>query len=92
MRIRQPCLPVRRMSNLLVTEKLKVKAEYFVKQQKQGGLLSSRLHWYRSRLPGIRDEEHLGLFNAFFTSPSRGTKADTKMDGKKPTRASVYLY
>lgn len=65
MRIRQSCLPVRGISNLLVAEKLKIKREYFIKQQKQGSLISTRLPWYSYRLPGTRYEEHLSLLNAF---------------------------
>jgi len=89
MRIRQSCLPGRGISNLLFAEKVKIKVDYFIKQQKQGSLLSTRLHRHSYRLPGIRDEEHLGVFNAFFRSASRDTKAGTKVDGKK-LHSSVY--
>lgn len=81
MRIRQSCLPVRGISNLPVAEKLKIKGEYFVKQQKQGSLISTRLPRYSyTRYQIWRAFRPVPCFS---TSASRDTKAGTKVDGKK---------
>lgn len=91
MRIRQSCLPVRGISNLLVAEKLKIKREYLIKPQKQGSLISTRLPRYRYRLPGIRYEEHLYLFNTF-PQVQEGIQKQAQRSVEKTLYSSVYLY
>lgn len=83
MRIRQSCLPVRGISNLLVAEKLKIKGEYLIKQQQQGSLISTRLPQYSYRLTRYQIWRAFRPVQCFCTSASRDTKTGTKVSEKK---------
>jgi len=59
------------------TKTLKMKAEYFIKQQKESSMLFTRLYRYSCRLPG---EEHLDLFDAFAQMQARIQKEGSEVD------------
>lgn len=54
-----------------------MKAEYFIKQQKESSMLFTRLYRYSCRLPG---EEHLDLFDAFAQMQARIQKEGSEVD------------
>lgn len=61
-----------------------MKAEYFIKQQKEGSVLFTRLYPYSCRLPG---DEHLDLFDAFSQ-----IQAGIQKEGSEVDRTATFFH